>query len=43
VAVIDRDWPDLDSMLARVLHDLRWGIEAHRLGVEQRRANTSGW
>ena len=35
---VDADRADLDAVLARVAHDLRRGVEAHRLGVEQRRA-----
>ena len=35
---VDADRADLDAMVARVAHDLGRRVEAHRLGVEQRRA-----
>ena len=37
-AGIDADRPHLDAMLARVADELGGGVEAHRLGVEQGRA-----
>ena len=41
-AVVDADRPDLDPMVAGVAHDLRGRVEAHRLGVEQGRAEHVG-
>ena len=35
---VDADRADLDAVLARVAHDLGRGVEAHRLRVQQRRA-----
>ena len=37
-AGVDADRADLDAMLARVADELGGGVEAHRLGVEQGRA-----
>ena len=42
VAVIDVDRAHLDAVLARVAHDLRRRVEAHRLAVEQRRGEDVG-
>jgi hypothetical protein len=39
-ARVDLRRPDLDAVAARVLHELRGRIEAHRLTVEQRRAES---
>src|SRR5690606_26973850 len=33
---IDTDRANLDAILARIAHDLRGGVEAHGLAVEQR-------
>ena len=41
-ARIDVHRADLDAVLAGIAHDLRGGVEAHRLGVEQRRAERVG-
>jgi hypothetical protein len=30
-------------MLARVAHDLRWRVEAHRWALSSAQQNTSGW
>ena len=35
------DGPHLDAMLARIAHDLRRRVEAHRLRIQQRAAKTS--
>ena len=42
VAVADADGPHLDAMLARVAHELRRRVEAHRLAVEQRAGERRG-
>src|SRR5207247_2069843 len=41
-AGIDVGWSHLDAVLARIAHQLRGGIEAHGLGIEQRRAKGLG-
>ena len=41
-AEIDVGLARLDAMLARAAHDLRRGVEAHRLRVEQRRGKRRG-
>ena len=41
-AGIDADRAHLDAMVAGVAHDLGRGVEAHRLGVEQRGAEDVG-
>ena len=41
-AGIDAHRPHLDAMLARVADDLGGGVEAHRLGIEQRGAEDVG-
>ncbi len=40
--MVDVDRADLDAVLLRIAHDLRRGIEAHRLAVEQRRGEHVG-
>ena len=35
---VDADWPYFDPMGLGITHDLRWCVEAHRLGVQQRGA-----
>ena len=42
VGTIDIDRPHLDAMLLRVAHELRRGVETHRLAVEQRRREHVG-
>src|SRR5260221_14579262 len=41
-AVIDVDCAQCDAVLARVADDLRRGVEAHRLAVEQRGGEDGG-
>src|SRR5690606_34521887 len=42
VRMIDVDRPDLDAMVAGVADELRRGIEAHRLRIEDRGAENVG-
>lgn len=42
MAVVNRDGAHLDAMLLRIAHDLRGRVKAHRLRVEERRAEDVG-
>src|SRR5579883_2052416 len=42
LAVVDVDGADLDTMIARIAHDLSRRVEAHGLAVEQRRGEDIG-